>query len=271
MALEISYDSMDAVPEQFRELYSEEGGKAVLTGINGLKTQADIDRIQEGLRKEKKDHKETKDKLRAFGDLNPDEIRAQLDRIPELELAAEGKLDDEKINSLVEKRIGQKTAPLERQIQSLNDELTESRNKNNELSTLIQRRDLHDTVRNVALEMKVQPTALPDVEMVAERYLERTDDGNFIVKDGMNGITPGLDVKGFMREMQQARPHWWPPSEGGGARGARGGLDGRPNPWTKDGWNLTEQGRVVNTAGRAVAEEMAKSAGTTFGGPRPDK
>ncbi len=45
--LELTYDSIDAVPEAFRGLYSENDGKAVLTHVNGLKTPQDVQNVQE--------------------------------------------------------------------------------------------------------------------------------------------------------------------------------------------------------------------------------
>jgi len=41
------------------------------------------------------------------------------------------------------------------------------------------------------------------------------------------------------------------------------------NPFTHDNWNLTKQGAIVKEHGTAKAEQMAKAAGTTVGGPQP--
>jgi hypothetical protein len=42
------------------------------------------------------------------------------------------------------------------------------------------------------------------------------------------------------------------------------------NPWTADNWNMTEQGKIY-TSDPSRAEQLAKAAGTTVGGPRPAK
>ena len=131
-------------------------------------------------------------------------------------------------------------------------------------------RDRNDAVRSVATEMKVLSTAIPDVEMVAGMFLERDEtSGEFIVKADAKGVTPGADVKQFLKEMQKQRPHWWPASQGGGAGGGKGLGDSEDNPWSPKGWSLTKQGQYVKEHGMAEAEKAAKSAGSKIGATRP--
>lgn len=271
-AIELSYEKMDAVPEAFRALYTEKDGKAVLTGVNGMKTAQDVLNVQEALRKERADHTALKDAMKpwkAFGD-DPAELQAKLDRIAELEAAAGGKLDEAAIQKLVDARLGQKTAPLERQ---LKDALTERDTilaENSTLKTSILSRDRNDAVRSIATEMKVLATAIPDVELVAGMFLEKDDTtGQFIVKADAPGVTPGLDIKGFLKEMQKVRPHWWPASQGGGAGGGGGFDNADDNPWSSKGWNMTKQGQYVKEHGMAKAEVAAKAVGSKVGATRP--
>lgn len=265
--LELSYDTIDLVPEAFRSLFSDASGKAVLTGINGLKTVADVTNVQEALRKERSDHAAVKESLKPWLALGkkPDEVLSQLDRISELEAAAGGKIDETKIQSMVESRLVQKTAPLERQVRELTTELATTKQERDDLKSGLQRRDMGDVIRGVATEMKVVPTAMADIERAAQDFLERDENGQFIVKAGQSGLTAGLDVKGFMKEMQKQRPHWWPVSAGGGAGGGGGGFGGEANPWASASWNLTAQGNIVKEKGMAVAEAMAKSVGSKVG------
>lgn len=267
--IELAYDTLDAIPEAFRGLYDEEDGKFALKGVNELKTPRDLSNVQEALRKEREDHAAARNAIKVWGDMKPDEVRASLDRIPELEAAAAGKLDDEAINKLVENRLTQKTGPLNRQIETITAEKDEWKNQAEALKAQIVSRDRNDAVRSVALGMEVHKTALDDILMVAGHYLEKTEDGKFIVKADAQGVTPGLSVEGFMKEMRKLRPHWWPASEGGGAGGGNTVPGGGANPWSASSWNFTEQGRIVQAEGMAVAERLAKAAGTTVGGTRP--
>lgn len=268
--LELIYEKKDDIPEAFRDLYTEKDGKWHLTGVNGMKTQADVDTVKEALRKEREDHGETKKKLKPWGDLDPDETLATLDRVKELEAAAGDKLDEEKLNEMVEARLAQKTGPLEREINKLKEENATLTGERDQLQGDMKRRDMNEAVRSAAVEAKVHQSAIPDIEIVAANMLEFDEDGKLITKDGLNGMTPGIDVKGFFQEMQKSRPHWWPESVGGGARGGGGpgGFSG-PNPWSHDKWNMTEQGKIVREQGREVADRMAQQAGTTVGGTRP--
>lgn len=270
--LELNYDSLDAVPEAFRPLYSEKDGKFALTAVNGLKTVQDVANVQEALRKERNDKAALEAALRPWKDLKHSEVMAQLDRVRELEAAAAGKIDEKKLEEIVTARIGQKTGPLERQLNEYKTNFETAAQERDALKQQIARRDLSDAVRTVATEMKVVSTAIADVEMIASVYLERDETtGNFIVKNGVPGITPGLDVKGFMKEMQKQRPHWWPASQGGGANGGGAGGDSSDNPWSAKNWNLTKQGQVIKTQGLAAAEQMAKSVGSYVGASQPTK
>lgn len=269
--LEIQYDSLSAVPEAFRPLYEEKDGKAVLSKVNGLKTQSDVNNLSEALRKERNDHKAAQDALKAWGNLGkkPEEILAQLDRIAELEAAAAGKIDDKKITEMVEARLGQKVGPIERQLREATTTLETVTRERDTFRDQLYRRDMTDVVRSIASEMKVVPTAMADVELFAQFALERQEDGSFITKSGIPGVTPGLDAKGLLKEMQKHRPHWWPASAGGGAGGGMGGINGDKNPWSAQHWNLTEQGRIVKEHGMAKAQELAKLAGSSVGATRP--
>jgi hypothetical protein len=270
--LELNYDSLDQVPEAFRPLYSEQDGKAVLTGINGMKTPQDVLNVQEALRKERADHAAAKEALKPWKSLgdDPTEIQSKLDRIAELEAAAGGKLDESKITEMVEARLGQKTAPLERQLRETTSTLEQLQQENGQLKNTLVTRDRNDAVRAVATEMKVLSTAIPDVEMVAGAYLERDEtSGEFIVKADAKGVTPGADVKQFMKEMQKLRPHWWPQSQGGGAGGGRNFGDSEDNPWSAKGWSLTKQGQYVKEHGMAEAQKAAQAAGSKIGATRP--
>lgn len=271
-ALEIQYDSLEVVPETFRALYSEKDGKAVLTGINGLKTVHDVAALSEALRKERADHALAREALKPWTQLGkkPDEILTQLDRMTELELAASGKIDEKQINTLVEGRLSQKLGPVERQLRDVTEKYGALEKENSVLKDNLYTRDMSDAIRSVATEMKVLSTAIPDVEMFAKFAMERQEDGTFITKAGIQGVTPGMDAKGFLKEMQKLRPHWWPASAGGGANGG-GGFGGEVNPWSASGWNVTAQANVVREKGMAHAETLAKAAGSFVGATKPKK
>jgi len=266
MALKTVYDDINEVPEQHRDLYTERDGKFHLTGIEGIKSQADIDRLQGALTKERNDHKATRDKLALFGELDPDEVHGKLDRLPELEAAAAGKLDETKIDELVEARIRTKLAPVERELEKTRKERDDATVERDNLRGDIRSRDIRSKLTDAALKTKVVDTALEDILLLGERVFELGEDGSVTVKDGQ-GATPGITPADWLQEMQERRPHWWPPSEGGGSRGGSGAPGGE-NPWRKDQWNTTRQGQMYRENPERAAQ-LAKQAGSSVGAVRP--
>jgi hypothetical protein len=268
MALKAVVDSVDDLPEDVKAEYVERDGKFHLQ-VEGMKTQADIDRLQSALTKERNDHKAIKEKFSVLGDRDPTEVVTLLDRIPELEAAAQGKLDDEKINQIVETRVKSKIAPVERERDQLKTQLAEKDGLIEGFTTKEKTRTIHDKVRAAAAKAKVLPEALDDALLLADRQFEVDESGNVVTKDGV-GVTPGVDPEVWFTDLQQKRPHWWGPSQGGGAGGSGKGSGGTANPWSHDNWNMTEQGRIYKE-NPTRAEQLAKAAGTKIGGQRPPK
>jgi hypothetical protein len=108
---------------------------------------------------------------------------------------------------------------------------------------------------------------MDDVLMLGERVFEVTDDGAVVTRDGV-GVTPGIAADIWLSEMQDKRPHWWPASTGGGANGGSGNNNFAKNPFSREHWNLTEQGQAIRTD-RAKADRMAQAAGTKIGAGLP--
>lgn len=269
MTIKAIYATQDEIPEQYKDLFEERGGAFHLTRIEGIKTDADVARVQRALDQEKQARAQLKQQWDSFfGDRKPEEIQAILDRVPELEAAAEGKIDDEKINQIVEGRVKTKLSPVERELSQARAKLQEAEGRIAEFEARERQRTIHDAVRQAAIKMKVLDTAQEDVLMLAERMFEVGEDGAVTVKDGV-GVTPGVAPDVWLTEMQAKRPHWWPASGGGGAKGS-GGLGGfAQNPWSAEHWNLTRQGEILRSQGRERADQMAKAAGSMVGAIRP--
>ena len=274
--LKTVYDNEDDIPESvenFRELFVEKNGKFELTGISGIQTPANVARLQTGLEKERDAHKATKERLKVWGDMDHEDVVSKLDRIPELEAAAKGKLDDQAIEEIVQRRLDgtlkSKLGPIERENTKLKRERDEFAEKIGTFEQRETRRSIRDETGKALLAAKVIPEAHEDALFLAERLMEVTEDGNVITKDG-NGVPPGLHPADWLTEIQDKKPHWWPPAVGGGARGSRGGTTfGGPNPWSADGWNMTAQGQYVRAHGTEKASRLAEAAGTKIGGERP--
>lgn len=269
MKLKHTVDNLDGLDEAFHPLYTEKDGKFVLTGVEGVKTQADVDAVRRSLEKERADHKATKEKFRPFEAHADDHeaVLSKLDRFDELEAASKGKIDDGKINEMVETRLKAKTAPLEREVKKLKDDNATLLTENGELKAADKRRIVRDNIREAGLKTKMRESAIEDAMLLGERVLDIDETGKVVTRDGV-GVTPGVDAEVWLTEMQPKRTHWWPESVGGGGKGSGGGGGGGTNPFTAEGWNTTDQGRLFRENPQK-AEQLAKSAGTTIGGPKP--
>lgn len=275
MALEAIYKTEDDIPEQYKELFSERDGQWELSGIKGMKTQADVDRLQDGLNKERTLHKETKTKLVTFEGIDLEQVTKDKDDLAETKIRLEAALkskgdgfDEEQLNKLVDAKVATKIAPVERENLQLKEENATQAGEIDGFKHKDIVRKVTDTVRSAGTECKLLDTAMDDAIMLSERVFEVTETGEVITKDEM-GVTPGINASTWFQEMQEKRPHWWAAANGGGAGGGDGGGGSfSKNPFTAEHWNLTSQGAAVG-ADRTKAERMAVAAGTTIGGPRP--
>ncbi len=265
MALKAILDSLTDIPEALHGEYVERNGKFELQ-VEGMKTQGDVDRLQTALTKERNDHKASKDKFAPLAGFEINDVLDRYNRHEELLAASEGKLDENKINGIVESRIKTKLGPVERDLGLARTALAERDAVIQAFQTKETQRTISDKVREAATSAKILPEALDDALLLAERVFEITEDGRVVTKDNV-GVTPGIDASVWFNELQTKRPHWWGPSAGGGGSGSK--TPGtQTNPWSGEHWNLTEQGKILTT-NRGRAEQLAKSAGTSIGGPRP--
>lgn len=275
MALELQYEKKEDVPEAHAELYTEVDGKWNLTGINGMVTKDDVDKLNKALGKERTDHKETKTKVAVWADMDKEKVDADLAELTELRAAAEagegGKGGKDKfeagVNAAAEARISAAKIASDRAITDLETAGVEKDVKITAFEQANTLRTIGDDVRKATTAAKVIDTAVDDVLMHAERVFEINDEGLVLTKDQV-GVTPGIAPEIWLAEMQDKRPHWWPVSQGGGAGGGSGGTGFPKNPWSNEHWNLTEQGQAIR-ADKAKAERMATSAGTSIGGAKP--
>lgn len=277
MVLKGVHEKLDEIPEEYRGLYTEKNGKFEITGVEGIKTQADVDRVQASLKKERDEHKATKDKLVAWGEMKPEDVTAKLARIEELEVAAKGKIDEAKLDDMANKRAEaiarSKLGPVERELATLRAKDKENSEKLTGYETKERLRNVHDAVRGALVETKALPEAHEDALLLAERTFEVTEEGRVVTKDGVAGVAPGLSPKDWLASLQAKRPHWWPGNVGGGSRGSdgKGGSGFGQNPWSAEHWNLTAQGAYAKQHGQEKAEKAAAAAGSKIGATSPPK
>lgn len=266
MALQIIVETLDDVDEKYHDLYTEKDGKFELTGVEGMKTKADVDRLQTALTKERAEHKNLKERVKLLGDRKIEDVIVELDRIPELEATAKG---DKNVDELVEAKLRAKIVPIERERDKYAKELDEAKATIGNYESASRVRKIHDSIRSaVGKQQGFQKSAIEDAVTLGERLFEVLDDGSVVTKDNV-GVTPGISAEDWLADRKNDKPHWWGTSQGGGAAGSRGAGATGDNPWTNGGWNLTKQGQIIREDPKR-AEQLARAAGTTIGGPKPE-
>ncbi len=248
----LTADEHGELAEHFQELYSERDGQFELTGIQGVKTEADVKRLQTSLEKERGDHKSTKTKLGVWSDLDHEEVMGRLDRIPELEAAAGDKIDEAALDEMAEKRASTRLKPIERENLRLKEAL-QARDATISDFTL---KDKNRTIGKALLAAgrKLEMQDPEDARVFGQGLFDITEDGDVLDADGN---TP----EQFLVDLQARKGHLWGPTEGGGASGGKGGKGFGANPFTFENWNETAQGQVIKEHGVERARAMIKSAG----------
>lgn len=262
--VKVKYTSEDEIPDiPVRELFEKRGDEYLLVGLEGVKTEADVARVQRALSQEREARRKSQEVLDdLLSGRKPEEVKADLDRIPELEAAgSKGTPDEEKIHQLVEARIKTRLTPLEREKETLRQKTAELEQKIGSYEHAEKMRGIREELTIVARKAKVAETAIEDVVAIGERLFDRGEDGRVVTQEGVTA-----DV--WLTDMAPRKPHWWGPSVGGGARPGSG--EGIPNnPWTKEHWNTTRQGQLYRELGKEKAERLARAAGSAVGATRP--
>lgn len=266
MGLKIVEENLDAVEEHFHSLYTERDGKFHLTGIDGMKTDADIARLSTALTKERSDHKAVKEKYAPLAAFEPSEILEKLDRIPELEAAAAGKIDDAQINAMVETRVKAKIAPIERDLKAAQEKALGLETMVTAFSQKEKTSKIHKEVREAAVKAGVRPDAIDVVVDLADRLFDIDEDDQVLSKE-KSGVTQGMSPQVWLSDLQSSKSFLWGESSGGGAPGGAN-VGGANNPWSAKHWNKTEQGKIY-AANKQKAEQYAKAAGVDVFAQKP--
>jgi hypothetical protein len=251
---------MDEVDEKYRDLYEEREGAAYLKrdAVEGVRTQADVDRVTNALKKERERASAAEAKVKAldFGEKTPEEVQAMIDQFDELRERAEagGKAPDEAaIQKRIDAAVERKAKPLQRELDRHKAEAETHRKAAEELGATIKRSALHQEVAKAATALKMRPEALEDAAMIAERIFQFGEDGKPLTQDG-------LDPSSWLQTMKEKRAMWWPESTGAGLTGSSGGNSGAGSPFDKKALNVTRMAQLM-AKDPAKADSLARAAG----------
>lgn len=233
--LDAVVDNIDTVDEKYRDLYTKKADKYELTGVKGMKTEADVFRVQTALNAERAITKELKAYKDSWGDLDPSVVRPELDKVPALQAlveAGKGKLDDAQIQAqITAAKVG-----MQRELDATKKVLLE---KDKALENWVQKdtkRTIFDAVRKQAMDMKALPESygseMGGLMLLAERLFTVDPAGQVVIREGATDMVPhGTSIKDAFPEIQKNFSYMWPSSQGGGASGNTGAGTANANPF----------------------------------------
>jgi len=205
--LKLSYDKKEDVPEALVDHYKEVGGKWVAQ-VDGMKTQEDIDKLSEALRKEREDHdtskKDLKESKATLGTAN-DELEA---------LKKTGGKGGDKEEPTHEDLV--ELSRLRRENETLTAENTEVKEKHEKLETSVTSTKIKDALRT-SFGPKMRKEA---VEMQVDHALRDfvLSDGKVLTKPEL-GDKSGLTADAYADNLLSSQSYLAPPSNSGGAGG----------------------------------------------------
>ena len=110
-----------------------------------------------------------------------------------------------------------------------------------------------NTQKEYALRDKLKEAGVTDVDYII--YKQGGLDKFTFDKDGKP-----ISIDDVLKPMKEASPHLFKTQQGGGYNPAGGGNPPAGNPFAKDSWNMTEQGKLFKE-NPAQARQLAAAAG----------
>ena len=225
---------------------------------------AELARLRKALATERAARKAAESEVAKWRDIgdSPDDIAQKLDRMPELEAAAEGKGGSEAIEKAVHAKLQAAVAPHERKARQLAQQLKELEATRDELTGKVQSFTIESAVSKLVGD-QIRPEARGDVVKLLSQSLMVDADGEVIGKDGQ-------PVDQVWSEFFAPRAGYLGvTSTGGGARGQTKPVgSSKVNPWARETWSPSQQADI-QAANPQEAIGLAQSVGSSLGAMQP--
>lgn len=266
-------ENLDDLDASLHEMYTEKDGKFILN-VDGIEEHPGVAALKSALEKQKvarvklaDENKVLKDRLSKIpDDYDPEEIIRLKATIEEMEKDPKRQQGDKTAQEAVaaRKMLEEKIKTMEK---SHEKEIAARDAKLKEKDAFIGQLLIDEGLTKALIESGIDKAYLKAAKALLKPDVTvNEEDGEYkaIVKTD----TGDLDVSKYVQDWvasDEGKP-FIPP-----AKGADAGNAGKPqkpgssekNPWLKEHWNETEQGRLFRTD-RAKAEKFAKAAGRTL-------
>lgn len=266
-------DEIDDIVEPLRPFYAEgEDGRWRLQ-TEGLVEKARLDEFRQTnieVSKVKTQLEEQMAAWRALGD-EPAKIAEELTELRKIrQKVTDQELVDKKgFEGALEKRTAEMKSTFDGQIRALSARAEEAERGFEEWRAKYRKTVVDRAIQDAALTNGVIPSAIADVLERARRdgwtlnekdKVVRIQDGEIMF--GGDGASPLTAKEWVLGALKDQAPYFFERAGGTGAVSLGGG-NVMNNPWHKDSWNLTNQGRLVKEK-PALAKALAAQAGVTL-------
>jgi len=274
----VTAEELAELDESTQELYKEnQAGDAHILDVSGIDSHPTVKGLKSTLSRFKavapdaaalKKIKERADALEeTWGELDPEETKAALERLAELDAGEGGDDLEAKLKAAREAVERKFTKQLEKKDEDLAEALESVTDRDGFIETMILDRELDAGLSHAKTIEELRPGAkalirakyAPKVERVTDESTGKTVYRGVIADE--LGESSVADFFEKWSKTEEAQPYL--PASGNAGTGSRtgdGGRGGSKNPWAKESWNLTEQGRIFQK-NPALARQMAAAHG----------
>ena len=278
MTLEATIQDKAKIPEGLADHYVETDGVFVLA-VNGLKSQKDFDDYAEALKKRLTDAGADLARKHGTG-LGRDDVVEIIEGALKKFVkpgATPGKGNGTDGGDDGQGDVSARLHDLERNLASVTKELEKSNKERDDALGKSKDTTIRNQLTQAANSAGATPEGVSNLVSLIGRNFEVAQDGSVVTKlEAGPGVSPNQKPEDFLAATARDKAFrmFWPKSVGAGADGdgaggpGAGGDLGKGNPWTKAGWNMTNQGKLYS-ANKPEAERLMKAAGVELGAVAP--
>lgn len=265
-------DTLEELPEALHEYYEQaEGGHFVLS-IDGIPAQAQkkVSEFRDNNIQLSNQLKEFEERIKIFEGIDPDKAREAMDRLRAIE--EKEMIEKGDVESLVHQKLEEERRNYAKQIENLRkskEEIeTQARSYRTQLANTVIENKVLQAVQEVATPHN---TAIQDILSRAKSQWRLGEEGELYAVDESGsriynkaGDEP-ISPHEWAKNLATSASHLFQSSQGTGSFGSMktSALRGKNNPWSPEGFNLTEQSRMF-TSNRELAKKMASEYGVSL-------
>ena len=204
----------------------ESAHNGIVTDLNDKHT-ADLDEKLSGLKSKNTElldeKKQVQAKLKAFENFDMDAAKEAMDFLENNKDAQ--MIKDGKVDELIEKKTSQMRSDHEAVLSEMAGELKTIKAKADLYEGMYNTKMIDDGLREAAVEAKIRPEAIPDMLLKGRSIFSLAEDASLEARDKDGRLRKTDDDKvltptNWIESLKKTSPHYWPASEGAGARGA---------------------------------------------------